>query len=113
MELEHHRDVVVANRKSIEGIGYEEHLYDYDGNGAPARHLQLRDLETLRFIETQHTRCLTGELEDELTDEERDIHAWIASDPDAAHRCPCYDQPESMSNGMNASSSRPRSPIKK
>lgn len=128
MVLERHRDVVVAGRKSIEGIGYEERLHDYDDNGAPgsiegslnrtietpfsknttwlkisggncasldesdrlplygfARHLQLRNLETLRFIETQHTRYLTGELEDELTDEERDMHAWIASDPGAAH----------------------------
>jgi len=30
MVLERHRDVVVANRKSIEGIGYEERLHDYD-----------------------------------------------------------------------------------
>jgi Protein of unknown function (DUF4238) len=128
MVLERHRDVVVANRKSIEGIGYEERLHDYDDNGAPAsieaglnkaietpfsknttwlkisggncasldesdrlplysfaRHLQLRNLETLRFIETQHARYLTGGLEHELTDEERDMHAWIASDPGAAH----------------------------
>jgi hypothetical protein len=128
MVLERHRDVVVANRKSIEGMGYEERLHDHDDNGAPAsiedglnkaietpfsknttwlkisrgncasldesdrlplygfaRHLQLRNLETLRFIETQHTRYLTGELEDELTDEERDMHAWIASDRGAAH----------------------------
>ena len=33
----------------------------------------------------QHARYLTGELEDELTDEERDMHAWIASDSGAAH----------------------------
>jgi hypothetical protein len=128
MVLERHRDVVVANRKSIESIGYEERLHDYDDNGVSAsiedglnkaietpfsknttwlkiragncasldesdrlplygfaRHLQLRNLETLRFIETQHTRYLTGDLEDELTVEERDMHAWIASDPGAAH----------------------------
>jgi Protein of unknown function (DUF4238) len=36
MVLERHRDVVVSNRKSIEGIGYEERLHDYDDNGAPA-----------------------------------------------------------------------------
>jgi hypothetical protein len=128
MVLERHRDVVVVDRKSIEGIGYEDRLHDYDDNGAPAsierglntaietpfsrsttwlkissgncadldetdrlplygfaRHLQLRNLETLRFIETQHARYLTGELEAELTDEEKDMHAWIASDPGAAH----------------------------
>lgn len=128
MVLERHRDVVVVDRKSIEGIGYEDRLHDYDDNGAPAsiesdlntaietpfsrsttwlkvsggncadldetdrlplygfaRHLQLRNLETLRFIETQRARYLTGELEAELTDEEKDMHAWIASDPGAAH----------------------------
>jgi Protein of unknown function (DUF4238) len=36
MVLERHRDVVVADRKSIEGIGYEERLHDYYDNGAPA-----------------------------------------------------------------------------
>lgn len=129
MVLERHQDVVVSNCKSIEGIGYEEHLHDYYDNGVPAsiegdlnktietpfsqsrtwrkicggycadldetdrlplygfaRHLQLRNLETLRFIETQQARYLTGELEEELTDEERDMHTWIASDPDAAHQ---------------------------
>jgi hypothetical protein len=128
MVLERHCNVVVADRKSIEGIGYEERLHDYDNNGAPAsiegdlnkaietpfsqdgtwlkisggncaglnetdrlplygfaRHLQLRNVEMRRFIETQHARYLTGELEDELTDEERDMHAWIASDPGTAH----------------------------
>ncbi|MGH6679311.1 MAG: hypothetical protein ACREDL_10370 [Bradyrhizobium sp.] len=36
MVLERHSDVVVADRKSIEGIGYEEYLQDYDDNGIPA-----------------------------------------------------------------------------
>lgn len=128
MVLERHRDFVVAGRKSIEGIGYEERLHDYDNDSSPAciegdlnkaietpfsrsttwlkisrgdcasldesdrlplygfaRHLQSRNLETLRFIETQHARYLAGKLEDELTDEERDMHAWIASDPGAVH----------------------------
>jgi len=126
--LERHRDVVVADRKSIEGIGYEERLHDYDDNGTPAsiegdlnkrietpfsesltwrkisngncasldetdrlplygfaQHLQLRNLETLRFIESQHTRFLAGELEDELTDDERDMHSWIATTPGGGH----------------------------
>jgi len=50
-----------------------------------ARHLQLRNLETLRFIEQQRERFAAGELEDELTDEERAMHEWLAADPDAAH----------------------------
>lgn len=129
MVLERHRDVVVADRKSIESIGYEERLHDYDDNGSPAsieralnraietpfsesptwlkissgncasfdesdrlplygfaRHLQLRNHEMLRFIEMQHARFLAGELEDELTDDERDMHAWIAADPGGAHK---------------------------
>jgi hypothetical protein len=128
MVLERHRDVAVAGRKSIAGIGYEERLHDFENNGAPAsierdlnetfeapfsqsatwlkirngncasldegdrmplygfaRHLQLRNLETLRFIETQHARYLAGELESELTDDEREMHATIAADPGAAH----------------------------
>ncbi|MCW1432156.1 DUF4238 domain-containing protein [Novosphingobium sp. JCM 18896] len=128
MVLERHREVVVADRKSIENIGYEDHLHDYDDNGAPAsiekalnrvietpfsesptwrkissgncaaldgsdrlplygfaRHLQLRNHEMLRFIEAQHARFLAGELEEELTDEEREMHEWIAADPAGAH----------------------------
>lgn len=50
-----------------------------------ARHLQLRNLETLRFIETQHARYIAGELEDELTDDEREMHATIAADAGATH----------------------------
>ncbi|WP_158213716.1 DUF4238 domain-containing protein [Sphingopyxis witflariensis] len=129
MTLERHRNVVVADPKSIEGIGYEDHLHNYevDGVGASiesdinkaietpfsrgrtwrkvssgqsatldesdrfpiygfARHLQRRNLATLRFIESQHARYRAGELEDELTDEERDYHAWLAEDPGAAHK---------------------------
>jgi hypothetical protein len=106
MMLERHRDVVVADRKSIDRIGYEDGLHDYDAGKGPAsiegalnkvietpfsksatwlkianancasldetdrlplygfaRHLQLRNLETLRFIEDQHSRFLAGELE--------------------------------------------------
>jgi hypothetical protein len=103
--FERHRDIVVAARKSIEGISYDNNglpaLIEDDLNKAIetlfsknptwlkisggnrtsldesdrlplygfARHLQFRNLETLSFIETQHTRYLSGELEDELTDE--------------------------------------------
>lgn len=128
MVLERHRNVVVADRKSIENIGYEDHLHDYDDNGSPAsiekalnrmietpfsesptwrkissgncatldgsdrlplygfaRHLQLRNHEMLRFIEAQHARFLAGELEEELTGDEREMHEWIAADPAGAH----------------------------
>lgn len=128
MTLERHRDVVVADRKSIEGIGYEERLHDYEADGARAsiesdinrvietpfsraatwlkisggqcanldqtdrlpiygfaRHLQLRNLATLRFIENQHARYQAGELEEELTEDEREYHAWLADNPDTAH----------------------------
>ena len=33
MTLERHRDVVVAAPKSIGGIGYEDHLHDYEVDG--------------------------------------------------------------------------------
>lgn len=39
----------------------------------------------LRFIESQHERYLAGGLENELTDDERDMHAWITATPGAAH----------------------------
>jgi hypothetical protein len=55
------------------------------GGRSSPRRLQLRNLEPLRFIETQHNRYLTGESGDELTDEEPDMHVWIASDPGGAH----------------------------
>lgn len=126
--LERHRDIVSADRKSIDRIGYEKRLHDYelDGRSASiervlneaiedpfsksstwqkitdgrfrelgeedrlplygfARHLQVRNIEMLRFIENQSRRFLRGELDAELTDDERDMHQWIASNPDAAH----------------------------
>lgn len=50
-----------------------------------ARHLQLRNLETLRFIEKQTESFAAGELDDELTDEERAMHRRMAAEPSAAH----------------------------
>jgi hypothetical protein len=128
MVLERHRDIVVADRKSINRIGYEEGLHDYDGNGAPvsiegelnkvietpfstgptwskissgncakldqsdrlplygfARHLQRRNIEMLRFIETEQARFLAGDLDGDLSDEEREMHEWIAASPGSAH----------------------------
>lgn len=50
-----------------------------------ARHLQRRNLETLRFIEAENARFKAGELDADLTDEERAMHAWIAASADNAH----------------------------
>ncbi|MBX9898023.1 MAG: DUF4238 domain-containing protein [Qipengyuania sp.] len=126
--LEQHRDFLVADRKSISRIAYEDGLHDYahDGDSGSiehqlnetietpfsasatwskisgggshtlderdklafygfARHLQSRNLETLRFIETENARFLAGELDTDLTDEEREMHRWIAASPDGAH----------------------------
>ncbi len=128
MTLERHRDLVVAAPKSIDGIGFEDHLHDYDLDGRLAsiegdmntaietpfsrcktwrkissgqsesldqsdrfpiygfaRHLQRRNVATLRFIDSQHARYQAGELEGELTNEERAYHAWLAESPGAAH----------------------------
>jgi len=126
--LERHRDAISADRKSIDRIGYEERLHDYQSDGRSAsiegvlnkaietpfsksstwrkivtghcaelreedrlplygfaRHLQLRNVQMLRFIESQSRRFLAGELDAELTQEERDMHLWISSTPGAAH----------------------------
>jgi hypothetical protein len=50
-----------------------------------AKHLQSRNVETLRFIESQHRRYLAGELENELTPDEREMHKWIAANKGASH----------------------------
>lgn len=50
-----------------------------------ARHLQRRNLETLRFIEAESSRFKTGALDADLSDEEREMHEWIAAAADNAH----------------------------
>lgn len=50
-----------------------------------ARHLQRRNLEMLRFIEAQSARFKDGALNAELTEEEREMHEWIAASADNAH----------------------------
>jgi hypothetical protein len=50
-----------------------------------ARHLQRRNLATLRFMETEHARFLAGELTD-LTDEERAMHQRLAKTPGGIHQ---------------------------
>lgn len=49
------------------------------------RHLQRRNLETLRFIETESARFRDGALDDDLTDDEREMHEWISASADNAH----------------------------
>lgn len=126
--LERHRDILIADRKSIDGIGYEERLHDYVYDGAPAsiegdlnkvietpfsssptwskissgncasldasdrlpiygfaQHIQRRNLETLRFIDAEHARFLAGELDGDLSDEERDMHEWMTASLGGAH----------------------------
>lgn len=44
-----------------------------------ARHLQRRNLETLRFIEAESSRFKVGALDAGLSEEEREMHDWIAA----------------------------------
>lgn len=126
--FEQHGDVLVAGRKSISRIGYEEGLHDYTDEGRDAsfegalnrvietpfsqsptwskivageagrldesdklaiygftRHLQRRNLETLRFIEDENARFRAGELDADLSPEEREMHEGIAAAPGGAH----------------------------
>jgi Protein of unknown function (DUF4238) len=125
--VERHRDVLVADGKSIGSIGYEKGLHDFEVNGAKrsierdlndtietpfsnsltwskieradwaalddadglsiygfARHLQRRNLDMLRFVESEHARLLAGEIAG-LTPDERAMHEWIAAAPGRAH----------------------------
>lgn len=50
-----------------------------------ARHLQRRNLETLRFIEAESLRFKAGALDANLSEEEREMHEWIAASADNAH----------------------------
>lgn len=50
-----------------------------------ARHLQRRNLETLRFIEAESTRFKAGALDADLSAKEREMHEWIAASADNAH----------------------------
>ena len=50
-----------------------------------ARHLQRRNLETLRFIEAESSRFKEGTLDGDLTEEEREMHEWIGTSADNAH----------------------------
>jgi hypothetical protein len=125
--LERHHDALVASRKSIDWIGFEERLYDFGDAGRPAsvesdlnrfvetpfsrsptwskisdgsffsldatdgmsiygfaRHLRYRNCQMLRFLEGEHARFLAGEIVD-LTDEEREMHNWIARSQGRSH----------------------------
>ncbi|WP_083224800.1 DUF4238 domain-containing protein [Sphingomonas panacis] len=50
-----------------------------------ARHLQRRNLETLRFIEAESARFADGQLDGGLTEDEHEMHAWIAASAENAH----------------------------
>ena len=66
--------------------GRFDSLNDLDGLSIYgfARHLQRRNLNTLLFMGTENARFLAEELQD-LTDEERAMHQWIADTPGGAH----------------------------
>ncbi len=49
-----------------------------------ARHLQRRNVRTLRFLEAEHARFAAGEIDD-LSEDERRMHAWIAQQPGRPH----------------------------
>ena len=50
-----------------------------------ARHLQKRNLEILRFIETENARFKRGEINTRLSEAEQDMHELIAACEDGAH----------------------------
>ena len=50
-----------------------------------AGHLQRRNLERLRFIESESARFVDGHLDGALTEDEREMHEWIAASADNAH----------------------------
>ena len=50
-----------------------------------ARHLQRRNLETLRFIEAESARFADGDPDGDLSEDDREMHAWIAASTDNAH----------------------------
>ncbi len=126
--LERYGQTLVADRKSIERIGYENHLHDFVESGEPgsieldlnkvietpfsngrtwckivagdyaaldridglsiygfARHLQRRNLATLRFMETEHARYLAGQLNG-ISTEGHAMHRWLAETPGGAHQ---------------------------
>jgi hypothetical protein len=128
MVIERHRDVLVADRKSINYVGYEEGLLDYLEEGKPAsvesemnqmietpfsssptwskikagacdslsdrdklpiymfaRHLQRRNRETLRFIETENAPVQAEGFAADFSEEECDIYRWIAASTGGAH----------------------------
>jgi hypothetical protein len=50
-----------------------------------ARHLQRRNVATLRFMQQEHERFLSDAPTDH-TEEEREMHRWVAGTPGGAHR---------------------------
>lgn len=50
-----------------------------------ARHLQRRNLETLRFIEVENERSHSEEFATSVGEEEREMHEWMSASADAGH----------------------------
>jgi hypothetical protein len=126
--LERRRDILVADRKSINSIGYEVGLHNFTEAGVAdsietelnrtietpfsdsatwakiergdfaaldksdglsiygfARHLQRRNVATLRFMEYEYERFREGDATG-LTEDEREMRRWLAETPGGAHR---------------------------
>ena len=74
-----------AWRKIVEGAGTSLAETDKIPIYGFARHLQRRNLETLRFIEAESARFADGALDGNLSEDEQEMHTWIAASADNAH----------------------------
>lgn len=72
-------------RKIVEGAGTSLAETDKIPIYGFARHLQRRNLETLRFIEAESARFADGALDGNLSEDEQEMHTWIAASADNAH----------------------------
>ena len=72
-------------RKIVEGAGTSLAETDKIPIYGFARHLQRRNLETLRFIEAESARFADGALDGNLSADEQEMHTWIAASADNAH----------------------------
>ena len=66
-------------RKIVEGAGTSLAETDKIPIYGFARHLQRRNLETLRFIEAESARFADGALDGNLSEDEQEMHTWIAA----------------------------------
>ena len=72
-------------RKIVEGAGTSLAETDKIPIYGFARHLQRRNLETLRFIEAESARFADGALDGNLSEDEQEMHTGIAASADNAH----------------------------